>query len=121
AHVAPRIAAARKGELLLADYREEEPATPIGPLRVGQKVPDFVVDDLTSRIPHRLTRQLGRPVLVVYYSPHTETGVEVLQFASELAARKGDQLSILAMAVTRDRSLAVKPEAELRLPFPVLD
>lgn len=119
-HLSQRIDSARKGELLLADYREEPPVA-IEPLRVGQKVPDFVVDDLASRTPLRLTRLLGRPVLVVYYSPHTRTGEETLRFAADLAARSGDRLSVMAMAVTTDPTAATRQHEQMKLPFPVLD
>lgn len=120
-HLAERVESARKGELLLAEYAADEPAAPLGPLRIGERVPDTVLTDLSTRKTVRLTRMLGRPALVVYYNPATKTGGEVIAFAKEVAEKFGDQVSILAMAATTDADAAVRQKAELRLPFAVHD
>jgi peroxiredoxin len=88
---------------------------------IGQRVPDFVVTDLTGKDSARMARMLGRPVLVFFYNPATDTGKEVLRFAFELHQKQGSQLGIMAMAVTSDADLARKQHAELKLPFAVLD
>lgn len=118
-HLAQRVESARKGELLLAEYTAEEPATPIGPIRFGQKVPDTVLTDLLTRKTVRLSRMLGRPTLVVYYNPGTKTGVEVLDFAKHVADKFGDRVTILAMAVTNDPDAARQQHADLKLPFAI--
>ena len=119
-HLVQRVDGARRGDLLPAEYVEEAPAA-LGPLRVGQKVPDFVATDLVGRGTIRLSRLLGRPVLVFYYNPHTATGLQVLNFARELATKRGDGISLMAMAVTSDPELARRQHGELALPFPILD
>jgi len=88
---------------------------------VGQRVPDFIVTDLTGKDSARLARMLGRPVFVFFYNPATETGKEVLRFARNLHQKHGDSLSIMAMAVTNEPELARKQHADFRLPFPLLD
>ena len=120
-HLAQRIDSARKGELLLADYTVEEPVTPIGPLRVGQKVPDTVLNELMSRKTLRLNSLLGRPILVVYYNPRTKIGVDVLNYAKGVAEKMGDRVAIMAMAVTTEPSFAQQQQSEMKLPFSILD
>ena len=118
--LAQRIDSARRGELLLAEYTEEPPE-PIRSLGVGQKSPDFTAQELATRTSTRLSKVLGQPVLVVYYSPHTKTGTDVLEFAKELAEKSNGRLAILAMAVTKEPDVAVRQQTEMKLPFPVYD
>jgi hypothetical protein len=120
-HLAQRIDSARKGELLLADYTTEEPVTPFGPLRIGQKAPDTLVSDLVSRKNVRLSRLLGRPTLIVYYNPQTKLGSEILTFAKGVAEKLEGKVSIMAMAVTTDADIALKQYSAMQLPFPVFD
>jgi len=121
-HLTQRVESARRGDLLLqADYTVEEPAVPIGPLRVGQKAPDTVLTDLVTGKTMSLNKLLGRPSMFVYYNPQTKIGVDVLQFAKAAAAKMGDRTGILAMAVTTDLEFAQRQHADLRLPFPILD
>ena len=118
--LAQRIDGARRGELLLAEYAEEPPE-PIRSLGVGQKSPDFTAQDLATRTSTRLSKILGQPVLVIYYSPHTKTGVDVLEFAKQLAEKSTGRCAILAMAVTKEPDFAVRQQTEMKLPFPVYD
>lgn len=120
-HLAQRIESARKGELLLAEYTTEEAVAPIGPLRIGQKVPDTVLNDLVTHKTVRLNRLLGRPVLVLYYNPGTKTGGEVIAYAKSVAEKLGDRVTILAMAVTNDADRARSQHAEMQLPFSIHD
>jgi hypothetical protein len=76
---------------------------------------------LTAKESLRFQRCLGRPNLIVFYNPATDTGRQVLQFALELGDKHGQKIGILALAVTQDAELARKQHAELRLPFPIHD
>ncbi len=99
---------------------EEKPVTmPVA--RVGERVPDFLCTDLTSKGSVRLYRQLGRPILIVFYNPAGETGKQVLDFCLAMSDRYQVHLSILPMAVTDDPGLACRQHAERKLPFPILD
>jgi peroxiredoxin len=114
-----RLESARRGEAPPEAVQEEVVwKTAVG---IGQRVPDFVVTDLTGKDSARLSRMLGRPVLVFFYNPATDTGGEVLRFAQGLHQKHGDHLGIMAMAVTNDPDLARKQHAALNLPFAVLD
>jgi hypothetical protein len=119
-HLQNQLAQARKGETP-PELGGEEPAPASVALAVGQRVPDFVVTCLTAKESMRFSRCLGRPNLVFFYNPASDTGRQVLQFAKELSDKHGERLGFLALAVTQDADLARKQHAELRLPFPVLD
>lgn len=115
-----RLDKARKGEAP-AVVNSEDPEPPRVTLAVGQKVSDFVVTDLISRQSTRLNGLLGKPVLVLFYNPNTQTGKEVLAFARDQAAKHGDRLGVMAMAVAEDVELVRKQHADMRLPFHVHD
>ncbi len=110
---------ARRGEIPLSVASEETSGT--ATVAVGQRVPDFLVSDLTGKESVRLTRLLGRPVFLFFYNPVTENGKEVLRFAQGLHQRHGDKLSIMALAVGTNADAARKQHTDWRLPFPVLD
>ena len=119
-HAVERVDHAKRGEIVTAGYLEQPPER-LGPLQVGQRVPDFITEGLGTHTASRLSRSLGRPVLVFYYNPGTTIGVDVLKFAKELGDKNGDRMSILAMAVTNDVDAAIRQRAALDLPFPILD
>src|SRR5439155_20123107 len=113
-----RLDKARKGEALVAanpSVNADDP--PPVTLAIGQKVSDFVVTDLISRQSTRLNHVLGKPVLVFFYNPNSQTGKDVLAFACDQAAKHGDRLAVMAMAVTEDVEFVHKQHAELHLPF----
>jgi len=119
-HLQARLESARRGELNPATVNEEQPLTMPAP-RVGEHVPDFLCTDLTTKQSVRLYRQLGRPILIVFYNPATETGKQVLDFCQVMFKRYPNKLTILPMAVTDDAALACRQHAEWKLPFPILD
>ena len=119
-HAVQHVEHAKRGEIITAQYLEQPPER-LGPLQVGQHVPDFITEELGTHTASRLSRSLGRPVLVFYYNPATAIGVDVLKFAKELGDKNGDRMSILAMAVTTDVDAAIRQRATMDLPFPVLD
>ena len=110
---------ARRGETPPESIQGEE-TTKIA-LGVGQRVPDFIVTNLTGKESARLARLLGRPVLVLFYDPLQNPSEAALRFAMDIHQKYGDHVGIMAMAVTDDPNVARKQHADLRLPFPVLD
>jgi hypothetical protein len=114
-----RLEAARRGEL-----PPEVPATETTPTAqvaaLGMRAPDFVATDLLTGQSARLQRLLGHPLLICFYNPQTDTGVEVLRFAQGLTERHRG-MSVVGMAVTDDVAFVRKQHATLRLSFPVLD
>ncbi|MBX9677259.1 MAG: peroxiredoxin family protein [Gemmataceae bacterium] len=115
-----RLIAAKKGEI--PPEEQTEPKTgPISAIAVGQKVPDFVTTDLGNRETVRLSRLLGRPVFVFFYNPGAESSRDVLRFALKLNADHGDKIRLMAMAATSDPKIALQQQADMKLPFPLLD
>ena len=57
---------------------------------VGQRIPDFVCTDLLTRDTQRLQRLLGKPVVVMFFNPATENGLNILRLgqSSRGAIRK---------------------------------
>lgn len=120
-HLASRIEHAKNGNAVGDPTIDDNPrpATAVG---LGQRVPDFVVNQWTgNKQSARLARMLGRPVLVFFYVPTTDTGKEILQFAKSLVQQHGDKVGIMAMAVSNDPNSVRKQHGDLQLPFPVLD
>jgi peroxiredoxin len=115
-----RLEAARQGEVAADPVPEETP--PPGPRVVlGQPAPDFLATDLNTGKSARLQRLLGRPLLICFYNPRTDTGAEVLHFARELCENYPNRVQVLAMAVTDDAEGARKQHTALKLSFPLLD
>lgn len=119
-HLASRLENAKNGNAAVEPMPDENPQ-PAATVGVGQRVPDFVVEELGGKQSVRLARLLGRPVLVFFYNPATDTGKEVLQFAKGLVQKHGDKINVMAMAATNDVAFARKQHADLQLPFTILD
>lgn len=88
---------------------------------VGQRVPDFVVSNLTEETTTQLKAFAGKPVLVFFYNPGTQLGLDVLKYAKSLSEQQRDRLTMMAMAVTPDVDVVRKQHKDLRLTFPIMD
>ena len=119
-HLQGRLEAARRGEVP-AELAGDDAPVVVAQVALGQRVPDFVVTSLTAKESFRFQRALGRPSLVFFYNPATDTGQQVLRFAQTLQEKHGANLGVVAMAVTQDDALARKQHAEMRLTFPIHD
>jgi peroxiredoxin len=118
--VQKRLQAAQRGETpaeLATDM--DTPLTPATAL--GQRVPDFVTTEVFRGKSVRLQHLLGRPVLLVFYKPHTETGVQTLRFAQSLSDQHRGQVTVVGMAVSDNSDFVRKQHADLRLSFTLLD
>jgi hypothetical protein len=118
-----RLESARRGEAFPEGTpagASEEPAPAAQTVRIGQRVPDVIATNLLDRQSTRLYRLLGRPILIVFYNPATNTGKHVLLYTKDLAVRYRENLGVLAMAVG-PAELARRQHADLRLPFPIHD
>jgi peroxiredoxin len=114
-----RIEAVRRGEVVATPTA---PATTLIPVaQVGQRAPDFLANDLIHKQSVQLYRQLGRPVLILFYNPKTDTGRRVLAFARKLQQDYRGRITILGMAVTDDVAFVQQQCHDLDLTFPVLD
>jgi len=120
-HLASRLEDAKNGKIMPNPVIADNPP-PLTAVGIGQRVPDFVVKEFTGKEESvRLSRMLGRPVLVFYYAPASATGREVMEYAKTLAQQHGDKLVLMAMAVTSDTKLVRQQHQEMLLPFAILD
>ncbi len=115
--VKQRVEAARRGEVPPEPPPEEGPPPPPAAAAVGRRAPDFVATALTQPGSVHLRRLLGRPTLLVFYSPSSVTAREVLRFANDLTLRG---VTVLGLAVSDDPAAVRRQHAELRLRFPVV-
>jgi peroxiredoxin len=114
-----RAEAGRRGESPPAPLGEERgPVHPV--LALGRPAPDFLVKDLTSNESTGLRRWLGKPTLMVFYSPTSSTVAETLGFAQALIDTYPQQVTVLALAVCEDAAMVLKQRSELGLTFPIL-
>jgi hypothetical protein len=118
-HVQRSTDKARKGEALVEAPVED--ASPLTALKVGQRVPDFVVTELTGSRSARLYRPPSRPTLVFFYNPATDSGRNVLRFVRILHEQMQAQVGFLALATSHDVELIRQQHREMDLPFPVMD
>ena len=86
---------------------------------VGQLAPDFVVAGLAPQQSVHLHRLLGKPILLVFYNPTSQTAVELLRFAQSLQD-KFESLTVLGMAVSDNTDDVLKQQNALALRFPLV-
>jgi peroxiredoxin len=116
-YVRGRVQAARSGKAPSAPVAETVSRSTVA--SVGRAAPDFIVSGLTSKQPVRLQRLLGRPVLLVFYSPTSRNAAELLRFAQDLQKKSGVQLTVLGLAVSEDTEAVLRQHADLKLQFPL--
>src|SRR5262249_13953234 len=95
----------------------------LGPSRVavvGYQAPDFAAPDFSQPDSAYLRRWLGRPILMVFYSPKSKVTEEVLRFAQNV----GDtfpQGTVLGLSISPGAEAVRQQRSDMRLSFPVLD
>jgi peroxiredoxin len=117
-----RVEAARRGERPPAPL--PDPAAPAAAPAVavpGSAAPDFLATDLRGRPAARLQDFLGRPVVLVFYSPTSFQAEQVLRFAQRLADFHKDEIAVVGLAMSEDAARVRRQCAELELTFPLLD
>ncbi len=116
-HVQRRAEAARRGEALPA--LEQEGAAP-SVAKLGQRAPDFMTANLLTRESVRLNNLLGKPLLLVFYSPASQTVEEVLRYAQAVQDAHKQTATVIGLALSDDPERVQKQHAALRLSYPVL-
>jgi hypothetical protein len=114
-----RVEAARRGETPPAPPPDDEPPPPGASL--GAPAPDFLAPDLVLGGSARLRSWVGRPILLVFYSPGAPIAPDVLRFAQGLAAQHPQGLTVLALSVSGKAEAALKQRQQLKLTLPLLD
>jgi peroxiredoxin len=121
-HLKAVLEKAQKGDVPVPNGIEEP--TPLPPTRVlglGDRIPDFVVSNVTDDKTTRSQSLHGKPIVVIFYNPATQLGKEVMTYASKVNEKQTGKLHILAMAVTNEPEITRKQHTNMKLPFPALD
>jgi peroxiredoxin len=112
-----RLEAARRGESAppaLSDPTESAVAA------LGARAPDFLAPNLLTHQSTTLRDWLGKPVVMVLYSPTAPTSDEVLRFAESLHEAQKERIHVLGLPIAEDSPALRKQRAELGLTFPIL-
>ncbi|MBL8792614.1 MAG: redoxin domain-containing protein [Planctomycetia bacterium] len=100
------------------DVEESSPAPRV--IGLGKPAPDFLTTDLTNRQSTRLRRWIGQPILLVFYNPTTELGVEVLRFAQKISEANPNSVTVIGLACSDDSDRVLQQRERLKLDFPIL-
>jgi hypothetical protein len=114
-----RVDAARRGESPPAPVRDEPSGAP-AVAALGKPAPDFVVPEITGRELARLRRWHGRPLLMVFYNPTSQTAEELLRFAQKVQDTYPERVAVVGLAISEDAERARKQHADLRLTIPIV-
>jgi peroxiredoxin len=111
-----RVEAAKRGEAPpdpVTDEAEKNPAV----AHLGRPAPDFVATDLLRQESIHLRRLLGRPILLVFFNPASQTADDVLRFAND---KRRAGATVLGMSVSEDVEAVKQQHADLQLTFPIV-
>jgi hypothetical protein len=90
--------------------------------RVGQPTPDFTVPDVdkpTGRL--RLSATRGRPAVVVFYKPGSETSIDTLAVCEALHRKYAGAVTVIPLAVFAPPTVASQQRTETKCSVPVYD
>ena len=114
-----RAEAARRGEAPPAAPPDLTP-TSTQTAGLNRPAPDFVAPDFGASESARLKRWLGKPIVMVFYSPTSANAPDLLRFAQSLGDAHRD-VQVLGLAMSEDAERVRRQRADLKLTFPVLN
>src|SRR5262249_5480951 len=118
-HVKRRTEAAKRGESPPQSLVEDTVSTTVA--APGRHAPDFLTINFDSKEPARLKKWLGKPIVMLFYSPTSASARELLRFAQHLHEAHQPQVTVLGMAVTDDAEQVHSQQQSLQLSFPLLN
>jgi peroxiredoxin len=114
-----RVEAARRGEAAAPALPDPaESATAVA--TIDERAPEFLVPNLLTHQSTTLRSCLGKPVLMVFYSPAAPLSDEILRFAQQLSQAQPQRVTVIGMALGEDSPALRKQCADLSLKFPIL-
>jgi peroxiredoxin len=119
-HIQRLAEAGKRGEVPAQHAMGGATPVPLTILTLDRPAPDFLVPDLVTNEAARLSRWVGRPLLLVFYNPAAASATEVLRFAQDIQAAYPEQVTVLGLAVSEDTALALKQREDLQIKFPLL-
>jgi peroxiredoxin len=113
-----QVEAASRGEVVMTNYTQ--PTAPL-PLEVKNKpAPEFVATSITGTGNVRLSSFKGKPTLLLFYQPRSETAPELLRWAQDLHATLGKHVHIVGMSASDETTLVLKQRTAAGASFPIL-
>src|SRR5262249_45506963 len=116
--VTRRAEAARRGESLPVLSPEKD--TPTTVATPGRQAPDFLTTDLLNKEQARLKKWIGRPIVLVFYSPASDSARDLLRFAQRLTEANRPNATVLGLAMSDDAERVHHQHDALQLSFPIL-
>jgi peroxiredoxin len=113
-----QVEAARRGEAV-APFGPAPRPSPTATL--GEPAPDFAATDFAAPTPFRLGRNLGKPVVLVFYQPSSVTAPDLLRFAQQLSTTFARHATVVGLSVSEDCKPVLAQRDALKLTFPLLD
>jgi peroxiredoxin len=114
-----RVEAARRGES--PPENPSEPAAPTTVATPGHQAPDFVAPDFLNKEPARLRKWLGKPILLVFYYPTSESARDVLRWAQRITEIHRASVAVVGMALSDDGEPIRRQHEALSLTFPIVN
>jgi len=111
-----RVESARRGETPAA----VGDVIPAARMAVGQAAPDFMTTNLLTKESIRLSRFLGRPVVMVFYSPNSTKAEELLRFAQRIQNAYRDTVHVVGFAISDDSEHIRQQGKDYQLTMPIL-
>src|SRR5205807_779556 len=87
----------------------------------GRQAPDFLAPDFLNKDPARLRKWIGRPIMLIFYNPASESARDLLRFAERLNYANRLQVTIVALAMSDDAEQVRRQHEALELSFPILN
>jgi peroxiredoxin len=112
-----RAEAAKRGETPPVETADTQTtvATP------GKQAPDFLAPNFQSKDPARLRQWIGKPLVLVFYSPDSQAVRPLLRFAQHLADRHRGAAVVIGLAMSDDGDKIRRQADSLQLSLPLLN
>lgn len=114
-----QVEMARRGESpVIPEAENETPAA----MTIGRPAPDFVASNLTGTgaATSRLRNWLGKPVLLLFYNPSSQTAEDIFHFGRSIQIQFHGDVAVIGLSVSDDVEAVRKQWSELNPGFPVL-
>jgi peroxiredoxin len=114
-----RVEAARRGDPAPVHPAAEVESAP-SVAKLGYTAPDFLASDFDTKESIRPRRWLGKPVLMVFFNPSSQTAEELLRFAQATSEAYGKEATVVGFAMSDDGEKVRKQRSELKLTIGIL-
>jgi peroxiredoxin len=114
-----RAEAARRGET--PPQLPSEAAAPVTVALPGHQAPDFLAPDFLNKEPARLRKWLGKPIVLIFYYPSSESARELLRWAQRLYETYRPGVAVIGLPLSDDADQVRRQHEALSLTFPMIN